>query len=199
MRKKDNCAGKWSQISSHRQGQDTLGRWLYLYWWWSRKTAGKRKQCPVWERRPTCMATGKSFCASGGKKMSTAFLVKGWLPAGGVPTSITCIWGQREGSDMTQGNIQTIDRRLLLWGLADRTIKPAGHKHLFYTVCIYKQENNMKTYLTESNFQKWQSFHDLYGQHQNALYSDSLTVVTWQTRAALYDTGEGTIQFTKTS
>lgn len=28
----------------------------------------------------TCMATGKSFCASGGKKTSTAFLVKGVLP-----------------------------------------------------------------------------------------------------------------------
>ena len=38
----------------------------------------------------TCMATGKSFWASGGNSTSTAFLVNGWFPAGGVPTSITC-------------------------------------------------------------------------------------------------------------
>ena len=38
----------------------------------------------------TCMATGKSFCASGGKKTSTAFLEKAVLPDGGVPTSMTC-------------------------------------------------------------------------------------------------------------
>jgi hypothetical protein len=36
------------------------------------------------------MATGKSFWASGGKNTSTAFLVNGWLPAVGWPTSITC-------------------------------------------------------------------------------------------------------------
>lgn len=36
----------------------------------------------------TCMATGKSFCASGGKNTSTAFFGNGWLPVGGVPTSI---------------------------------------------------------------------------------------------------------------
>lgn len=34
------------------------------------------------------MATGKSFCASAGKKTSTAFLGKGWLPAGVWPTSV---------------------------------------------------------------------------------------------------------------
>lgn len=38
----------------------------------------------------TCMATGKSFWASGGKKTSTAFLGNGWLPVGGVPTSMMC-------------------------------------------------------------------------------------------------------------
>lgn len=38
----------------------------------------------------TCMATGKSFWASGGNSTSTAFLVNGWFPAGGVPTSMTC-------------------------------------------------------------------------------------------------------------
>lgn len=38
----------------------------------------------------TCIATGKSFCASGGKKTSTAFLGKGWFPVGGVPTSMIC-------------------------------------------------------------------------------------------------------------
>lgn len=39
---------------------------------------------------PTCMATGKSFCASGGKKTSTAFFGNGWFPVGGVPTSMMC-------------------------------------------------------------------------------------------------------------
>lgn len=38
----------------------------------------------------TCMATGKSFWASGGKKTSTAFLGNGWFPVGGVPTSMMC-------------------------------------------------------------------------------------------------------------
>lgn len=38
----------------------------------------------------TCMATGKSFCASGGKNTSTAFFGNGWLPVGGVPTSMMC-------------------------------------------------------------------------------------------------------------
>lgn len=37
---------------------------------------------------PTCIATGKSFCASGGKNTSTAFLEKGWLPVGGLPASM---------------------------------------------------------------------------------------------------------------
>ena len=36
----------------------------------------------------TCIATGKSFCASGGKKTSTAFFWKGEFPVGGVPTSM---------------------------------------------------------------------------------------------------------------
>jgi hypothetical protein len=36
------------------------------------------------------MATGKSFWASGGKNTSTAFLVNGWLPCVGWPTS-TCV------------------------------------------------------------------------------------------------------------
>lgn len=36
------------------------------------------------------MATGKSFWASGGKKTSTAFFGNGWLPVGGVPTSMMC-------------------------------------------------------------------------------------------------------------
>ena len=38
----------------------------------------------------TCIATGKSFCASGGKKTSTAFFWNGEFPEGGVPTSIMC-------------------------------------------------------------------------------------------------------------
>lgn len=38
----------------------------------------------------TCIATGKSFWASGGKKTSTAFLGNGWFPVGGVPTSMIC-------------------------------------------------------------------------------------------------------------
>lgn len=41
----------------------------------------------------TCMATGKSFWASGGKNTSTAFFGKGWLPVGGVPTSMMCNCG----------------------------------------------------------------------------------------------------------
>jgi len=41
-----------------------------------------------WGDQHTCMATGKSFDASGGKKTSTAFLGKGWFPAGGDPTSM---------------------------------------------------------------------------------------------------------------
>ena len=36
----------------------------------------------------TCIATGKSLEASGGKNTSTAFFGKGWFPAAGVPTSI---------------------------------------------------------------------------------------------------------------
>lgn len=36
------------------------------------------------------MATGKSFWASGGKNTSTAFFGNGWLPVGGVPTSMIC-------------------------------------------------------------------------------------------------------------
>jgi len=43
-----------------------------------------------WRSPITCMATGKSFMASGGKKTSTAFFGKGLLPVGGVPTSIMC-------------------------------------------------------------------------------------------------------------
>ncbi len=38
----------------------------------------------------TCMATGKSFWASGGKKTSTAFFWNGVFPEGGLPTSIMC-------------------------------------------------------------------------------------------------------------
>ena len=38
----------------------------------------------------TCIATGKSFCASGGKNTSTAFFWNAWFPEGGVPTSIMC-------------------------------------------------------------------------------------------------------------
>ena len=41
-------------------------------------------------RHCTCIATGKSLSASGGKKMFSAFLVKGWLPCGSCPISITC-------------------------------------------------------------------------------------------------------------
>lgn len=44
--------------------------------------------------KPTCIATGKSFCASGGKNTSTAFLVNGWFPWGGWPTSI--MWSYRD-------------------------------------------------------------------------------------------------------
>lgn len=40
--------------------------------------------------RLTCIATGKSFWASGGKNTSTAFFGKGWFPVGGVPTSMMC-------------------------------------------------------------------------------------------------------------
>lgn len=42
----------------------------------------------------TCMATGKSFWASGGKKTSTAFFGNGWFPVGGVPTSMICSYKQ---------------------------------------------------------------------------------------------------------
>lgn len=42
----------------------------------------------VWLVLRTCMATGKSPCASGGKNTSTAFFWNGWLPWVGVPTSI---------------------------------------------------------------------------------------------------------------
>ena len=38
------------------------------------------------------MATGKSLCASGGKKTSTAFLMNGLLPVGGVPTCRRIVW-----------------------------------------------------------------------------------------------------------
>lgn len=43
----------------------------------------------------TCMATGKSFWASGGKKTSTAFFGNGWFPVGGVPTSMICSCKQK--------------------------------------------------------------------------------------------------------
>lgn len=42
----------------------------------------------------TCMATGKSFWASGGKKTSTAFFGNGWFPVGGVPTSM--MWSYKQ-------------------------------------------------------------------------------------------------------
>lgn len=42
------------------------------------------------------MATGKSFWASGGKNTSTAFFGNGWLPVGGVPTSMMCNCGEKE-------------------------------------------------------------------------------------------------------
>ena len=42
----------------------------------------------------TCIATGKSACASGGKKTSTDLFGKGWFGAFGVPTSIMCSWLQ---------------------------------------------------------------------------------------------------------
>ena len=38
------------------------------------------------ETLPTCIATGKSLWASGGKKTSTAFFWNGEFPVGGVPT-----------------------------------------------------------------------------------------------------------------
>ena len=38
----------------------------------------------------TCIATGKSRAASGGKFSSTAFFKMAWLPSAGCPTSITC-------------------------------------------------------------------------------------------------------------
>ena len=44
----------------------------------------------------TCMATGKSVCASGGKNTSTAFLTNGWFPAAGWPTSMMCNCQQRQ-------------------------------------------------------------------------------------------------------
>lgn len=40
----------------------------------------------------TCIATGKSVWASGGKNTSTAFLANGWFPAAGWPTSMMCNW-----------------------------------------------------------------------------------------------------------
>lgn len=44
----------------------------------------------------TCIATGKSFWASGGKKTSVAFFGNGWLPCAGCPTSITWSWLEKE-------------------------------------------------------------------------------------------------------
>lgn len=54
----------------------------YSYFKWSMLSAQLNKD--------TCMATGKSFWASGGKKTSTAFFGNGWLPVAGVPTSMMC-------------------------------------------------------------------------------------------------------------
>lgn len=53
------------------------------------------------------MATGKSFCASGGKKTSTAFLGNGWFPVGGVPTSMMCSWNEQNQSQTyrVSGNV----------------------------------------------------------------------------------------------
>lgn len=42
----------------------------------------KTYEYQVWSR-PTCIATGKSVWASGGKNTSTAFLVNGWFPVAG--------------------------------------------------------------------------------------------------------------------
>lgn len=44
---------------------------------------------------PTCIATGKSVWASGGKNTSTAFFANGWFPVAGWPTSMMCNWKKR--------------------------------------------------------------------------------------------------------
>ena len=51
----------------------------------------RREACLKWSGKAssrqrfllTCIATGKSVWASGGKKTSTAFLANGWLPVAG--------------------------------------------------------------------------------------------------------------------
>merc|ERR1719447_2007075 len=47
----------------------------------------------------TCIATGKSLWASGGKKTSTAFFWNGEFPVGGVPTSI--MWSLPPAAPLT--------------------------------------------------------------------------------------------------
>ncbi len=55
------------------------------------------------------MATGKSFCASGGKKTSTAFFWYGWFPCGAVPTSMMCNWNvENEAQIKTRLSIRAL-------------------------------------------------------------------------------------------
>lgn len=76
-----------------------------------------------WNKVFTCMATGKSVCASGGKNTSTAFLVKGWLPAWGWPTSMMCSYNRTQTHIITHPNIYS--HKLDSWRFCV-TFPPAG-------------------------------------------------------------------------
>ncbi len=60
---------------------------------------------------PTCMATGKSVWASGGKNTSTAFFWKGWFPEAGLPTSMMWSWrGEGRSTIFITGGSESLHR-----------------------------------------------------------------------------------------
>ena len=70
----------------------------------------------------TCIATGKSFCASGGKNTSTAFFWNAWFPDGGLPTSIMCNFPPKKSKQIADEKSAVQFARIkkiynLAWGL----------------------------------------------------------------------------------
>lgn len=85
----------------------------------------EKENSDTMNEKHTCIATGKSFCASTGKNTSTAFFWNGWFPAGGWPTSIMCNYWEQ------------------IWQIIEPSLSP----HLYMIFMIFNREiRNIKSY-----------------------------------------------------